>query len=443
MIKRGSTQEEVSNVFTPNSAVTVPAKFAGREEPLEEMINFLLTEGADLIIFGERGAGKSSIAQMLHSIAKGDLELLSYYGLREQLERKGFWSWLTGPTRKEYNVIWVDGFGRPIDEVLRSILLRRADGVSGPGLLSYLPKEADQVEVAAQIGVEKVISAGGEVSYTYTAEKPQNIKEGFETALQRYSEQYDKDLVIIIDEFETVTNKSEISQYLKSVRRARFALVGIAATTLELIGQHASVARDTHAIELLPMRDEELRLILQLGSYVLTNYCNYTEPAIDEIIHHCYGSPYWCHFMAKSLLQQKIESAGRFSQFMNLNITDSMVRQVRQEDVTSLLTGLPRQATCRIYEEALKQITMGDEITAKVLLGIARNQESVISSKSACDLLESDEQISRDITIETISGILQMKDSPLEERGRIRDIVSFSFRDPNFKRYILMRNASL
>ena len=45
--------------------------------------------------------------------------------------------------------------------------------------------------------------------------------------------------------------------------------------------------------------------------------------------------------------------------------------------------------------------------------------------------------------METINGLLEMGDSPFKVRGRIRDIVSFSFEDPNLKRYILIRNADL
>jgi hypothetical protein len=380
----------------------------------------------------------------LHDIARGEFELLDYYGLREYLERKGYLWGLIGSSRKKFNVIWVDGFSKPLDEVIRMILTRRRENIYGPGLLAYLPREADQIEISSKIGFDKVLTAEGELKEVFVPQKPINVKEGFEIAMQRYANQYTDELLIIIDEFETVKDRTEISQYLKSVKRARFVLVGIAATILELIGQHASVARSTHAIELPPMTDEELRLILEIGSYILSPYCIYTEPAMDEIVRHCYGSPFWCHFIARVLLQQKLESAGNWEQFMNLNGTPNDWRQVKPEDVTSLLTALPQRADCKIYEEPLmKQIIMRDATTAKVLLNIAKSQESIISSAAVCSSLESEEGISKDITLQTINSILQMPASPFQERGRIRDIVSFSFVDPNFKRYILMRNAGL
>jgi len=77
------------NVFTPKEAIRSPAKFVGRQKALESMIDGLLTRGADIAVFGERGCGKSSLAHMLQHVASGNTELLDYYGLREQLERRG------------------------------------------------------------------------------------------------------------------------------------------------------------------------------------------------------------------------------------------------------------------------------------------------------------------------------------------------------------------
>ena len=45
--------------------------------------------------------------------------------------------------------------------------------------------------------------------------------------------------------------------------------------------------------------------------------------------------------------------------------------------------------------------------------------------------------------METIGGLIAMSSSPFVERTRVRDIVSFSFDDPKFRRYILIRNAGL
>ncbi|MCP4142946.1 MAG: hypothetical protein GY755_22100 [Chloroflexi bacterium] len=332
----------------------------------------------------------------------------------------------------------MDGFSKTLDEVISSVLTRRREGEFGPGLLAYLPEEADQIEVSSKIGFDKIFTTETELKEVIIPKKPLNIKEGFELAMQRYANRHQEELLIIIDEFETVKNKALISQYLKSAKNVRFVLVGIASTTLELIGQHASIARDTHAIELPPMSKIELEQILDLSSYILEPICHYTDDAKNAIVHHSHASPYWCHFLAKALLQNKMENTGSFEKFMR-----NTSWKIKQYDVNLLLDQLPERSDCKIYEEALKQITMGDDITSKILLGLAEHKQSVISSALVLNEIGKSYKIDGNISSKTIDDILQLPNSPLEERGRIRDIVSFSFRDPNFKRYILLRRADL
>jgi hypothetical protein len=51
-IGRRSTREDLLNVFTPNEPIKNTSKFVGRQKPLEEMINVLLSEGAHSVVFG-------------------------------------------------------------------------------------------------------------------------------------------------------------------------------------------------------------------------------------------------------------------------------------------------------------------------------------------------------------------------------------------------------
>jgi ABC-type oligopeptide transport system ATPase subunit len=435
------TRDDVLNVFTPNSPITSPTKFAGREKQIEDLLNALSSKGADLIIIGERGCGKTSLGYMLHDIAQGKLEILEYYGLKQHLEKKGFLKLfitdLFDKKKNKFNVIWVDAFRRTVDEVINAVLTRRRDRDFGAGLLSYIPNEADQIEISSKIGFDKVFTAEAEVKEVYIPSKPLNIKEGFELAMQRYADKNSEELLIIVDEFETVKDKSEIAQYLKSVKHARFVLMGIASTSLELIEQHASVARDTFAIELKPMEEKELREILKIGDSILGKYnYNFSPEAMEEIIKHSYGSPYWCHFIAKAIVQQELDLAGEFF------LTPATPKRFTKEDVNKIISTLSENPNCKSYEELLKFSTFGDVTTAKILLRIAGEKDSTIFSTKIIDSLVG-EGISREVVMATINDWLQMSDGPFEEQRRIRDLISFSFKDPNFKRYILLRDAGI
>lgn len=424
---------DLLNVFTPTSAIADPVKFAGRKEQVEQVTTALLSPDADLVIFGERGAGKTSLAHMMHAIATGHYQLLDYYGLRQHLERKGFFPFTK--ERKTFTVIWVDGFAKTVDQVIHAVLTRKPDGRCGPGLLAYLPSEASQIEVASKIGFNKVFTGESTLKEIFVPEQPINVKEGFELATQRFAEANPgQEVLIIVDEFETIQNRAEMSQYLKT-SAARFALVGIAATTLDLLGEHASVARATYGITLPPMSSRELAEILQIGCRILAQFFDYADDAIEDIAHLSHGSPYWCHFLARAVLQDRMESMGGWNEFLGSRLPVP----IRHWDVRQALSTLPERPDCHLYEEALLQAAMGDRTNMQVLRTIAAQPQSMISSSEVCGSLVN-QGIDAATGRETVEGLLSLP-GIFEEHGRIRSIIQFSFRDPNFRRYILLRSG--
>jgi Cdc6-like AAA superfamily ATPase len=434
------TREDFLNVFTPASPINTPAKFVGRQKQLEEMITALLSKGADLIVYGERGCGKSSLAYMLHAVAQGDFELLDYYNLRERLENRGFLPWLMGTDKKSFNVIWVNGFGKRLDEVIHSILTRRRERLGsriyGAGLLSYLPSEADQIEVATKIGFNKVFVAENELKEVHVPEKPINIKEGFELATQRYADSHSDQLLIIIDEFETIQNRAEIAFYSKNIPNVRFVLVGIAETTFDLIGQHHSISRQFHAVKLEPMTEKELEGILNVGKYQLRNHCNILYEAIQQIVDSSYRSPYWCHFFAKTLLQDYLESQKSFEKFRQ---SKKKPMRIGKKEFEEMINGLQDNAECRLFEEQLKMVTLNDDINWSVLTTIGEQEETLMVTENIVNQVSQSSDISESDARATIDGFLEMQHGPFEVKSQIRDRRSFVFRDPNFKRYILFR----
>lgn len=434
------TREDFLNVFTPASPIHTAAKFVGRQRQLEDMISALLSKGADLIVYGERGCGKSSLAYMLHSIAQGDFELLDYYNLRDRLEERGFLSWLIGSDRKTFNVIWVNGFAKRLDEVIHSVLTRRREQankrVFGPGLLAYLPTEADQIEVATKIGFNKVFVAEDEVKEVHIPEKPVNVKEGFEIALQRYSDSHQEQLLIIIDEFETIQDRSEIAFYLKNIPNVRFVLLGIAETTLDLIGQHSSIARQAHAIKLEPMTGEELRDIVEVGALILERHCRFSAEVVEGIVKNSFRSPFWCHFLAKALLQNQMDTEKNFDRFRS----PKKPVGIGALEFDAMLEGLADNAECKLYEESLRAVTLEDDLNWRVLTAIAEQEDTLIVNRKVVEqVTRGPAKVSETDVVATVDGFLGMSNGPFEVKFRIRDICSFVFLDPNFKRYVLIR----
>jgi Cdc6-like AAA superfamily ATPase len=429
--RRVLSYEDVMNVFTPTDAIRIPARFAGRVEAVEKVTSALLRPGTDIIVSGERGTGKTSLAYMLQAVAKGEYQLLDYYGLRQHLESKGRIP-LT-KARTTFTVVWISGFGQSFDEVIYTALTRRADGKAGPSVLYYLEDEASQIEVGTKIGFDKVFTGESSVKEVYIQPQPHNIKQGFELATQRFASAHrDKEILIIIDEFETVQNRAEVSQYLKSAN-ARFALIGIGSTSLELLGEHASVPRTTFGVSLPPMSEAELSEILLIGRYILRELCQYSDQAVSRIARLANGSPYWCQFLAEGVLDAKIDSAGGWQSFQESDLP----AEVNEEDVYRLVAALPTRADTDLFETALSQAIMGDETNKRVLRTLAAQPKSLISTAELETPFNS-QGIDPKVGRATVEGFLTLP-GLFEISAQIRDIIQFSFVDPNFRRYILLR----
>src|SRR6266487_1549021 len=62
---------EAGRVFTPNSPVDERSLFAGRNTQIRRVIDVVNQKGQHAIIFGERGVGKTSLANVLHDFLAG------------------------------------------------------------------------------------------------------------------------------------------------------------------------------------------------------------------------------------------------------------------------------------------------------------------------------------------------------------------------------------
>ena len=56
---------EVNQAFTPGSPIDSRELFAGRAKQREKLINTIFQKGEHAILFGERGVGKTSLANVI------------------------------------------------------------------------------------------------------------------------------------------------------------------------------------------------------------------------------------------------------------------------------------------------------------------------------------------------------------------------------------------
>jgi len=66
------TKPSIINVFTPAQEIQESERFAGRSEELEALSTALQSKGAQIVMYGQRGVGKSSLARQLQKLAIND-----------------------------------------------------------------------------------------------------------------------------------------------------------------------------------------------------------------------------------------------------------------------------------------------------------------------------------------------------------------------------------
>lgn len=84
------TTVDFHNIFSPSQEIIDPEKFAGRKHNVKQSIKVLCRDGASLIVYGDRGVGKTSFVEMVKLIAQGQVELIHRYKLKQYAPASGF-----------------------------------------------------------------------------------------------------------------------------------------------------------------------------------------------------------------------------------------------------------------------------------------------------------------------------------------------------------------
>src|SRR5262245_46726770 len=75
---------EATQLFTPATPIDENALFAGRGEQVRKMLDASMEKGKHVILFGERGVGKTSLAKVFHSLFPTTLRHI--FAIREQAD---------------------------------------------------------------------------------------------------------------------------------------------------------------------------------------------------------------------------------------------------------------------------------------------------------------------------------------------------------------------
>jgi hypothetical protein len=275
--------------FTPAHIIDDPERFAGRQKELDAIADGLAVPGGHILIYGNRGIGKSSLAQQMILMAQ------NHATLTHRLTHKPF---------KEFDFlpfyIQCDDSLETVTDILTRLL------TSETGLSEWLPFKVTKMEGTVSTGAAlklKVVEISGKGDAKATSERAvidSGVVGLFVEALGviSHADIAKSGVLIVIDEFDRVKDKTGLASLMKSLdARIKLALVGVSTNVMELIGDHESIARQLTGgcVEVDPMSREEIGELFDRAEKVLEHEVHFPEETRDFVAKLANGHPFLVH----------------------------------------------------------------------------------------------------------------------------------------------------
>jgi len=239
----------VGQAFTPSTPVSKLDMLAGRWSQLTDIVSAITAEGQHVGLYGERGVGKTSLANVLSELLvdiEGD-------------EAPWAFAKINCTTQDTFLSVW------------RSVFRR-------------LKVEVDEDDPQA-----------------YTAE-----------AIRTILEELPRPAIIVLDELDRLEDDDSLTALADTIKTlsdhavpSTIVLVGVAHSIGGLVGEHASIVRNLAQIQMPRMSGPELREILQKGCERAK--LTATADAVDEIVTLSEGLPHYTHLLALHAGQRAVQ----------------------------------------------------------------------------------------------------------------------------------------
>jgi Cdc6-like AAA superfamily ATPase len=247
---------DVGKVFTPAVPVSDRALFIGRIEEIRRLVDAINQRGQHAAIFGNRGVGKTSLANIIASKLTANVPIVAPH--------------VTCNATDDFKSLW--------RAVLSNITLIEKKRQAGFQKLTLF----EETRSAADVIGDKVT--------------PDDLRRLFALIGD------DKLLIIVLDEFDRLkqTARRAIADTIKTFADhsvpATIIVVGVAETIDDLIAEHQSIERVLVQVEMPLMTGEDLIEILHMGTARLNMTIG--EDAARFIASLSQGLPYYAHLLA-------------------------------------------------------------------------------------------------------------------------------------------------
>jgi hypothetical protein len=293
---------ELNQFFVPRASIQEASArlFVGRKDALEHAIARLSDAGSSLVVYGDRGAGKTSFARMLMHALGGSS------GRREKAAKDLGIS--AGHSKAEaklrYMCVWreVQQHSSGLEDVLY-FLLDPSDCGEHSFARQFPEAIAGITEEYRKLEPNQALAPRGEASTLNPTQK--RLHHLFERAESLIAEHYPEVRpVFFFDEVDLLDHRTGLGQLLKH-RSSSFVITGIGSNVADLVADHLSVQRKISEYQIARFSEAEVRELF-LRAQKLLNEHGYRIQFQPQLIQAVYddssGQPSRCHYIGAAIL---------------------------------------------------------------------------------------------------------------------------------------------
>lgn len=381
---------EAGKVFTPTSPIDERSLFAGRTEQVRQIIDVVNQKGQHAMLFGERGVGKTSLANVLSSFLRGESNVV--IAPRVNCD-----------STDDFNAVW-----RKVFSEIRYTITK---GQLGFGRQPHTFRAT-------------LLDGFADVPIT-----PEIVK----NTLQELSEEALP--ILIIDEFDRLAEQPRrafadtVKMLSDHAVNATVVLVGVADAVERLIEEHASVERALVQIPLPRMSADEIQDILRKGVSRLK--MTISENSVSRVTKLSQGLPHYTHLLALHACRSALDD--RREGVVAEDVSKAIRRAIQHT----------QQSIRSAYDVAIRSAKK-DSLFAVVLLACAMATPNEFGYFAAQDVRDPMKQITnRKYEIpgfaKHLNAFCEDIRGPVLEKDGTERLFRYRFIDPLLQPFVIMK----